>query len=211
MTLASQESGSGGSAPGGLLSGEGIASCGGIGVDGEASGDGSLSNAGSIHGAQGQANASKVRLIVLLSIMKRSIVSYSSVTGLICLFSSPFHQVKKRFMCSLCGKRYFTVTALKKHHAMHGEGGAASVGGVPGSSIGSGGGSNLATMDVDTKILAKASSEAAAEPNDDDDDANAIDASILEIDGFAQVCTWNLKLPPFATHCHASAPRLSVR
>ena len=56
-----QESGSGGSAPGGLLSGEGIASCGGIGVDGEASGDGSLSNAGSIHGAQGQANASKVR------------------------------------------------------------------------------------------------------------------------------------------------------
>ena len=85
------------------------------------------------------------------------------------------------------------------------------MGGVPGSSIGSGGGSNLATMDVDTKILAKASSEAAAEPNDDDDDANAIDASILEIDGFAQVCTWNLKSLPLATHCHASAPSLSVR
>ena len=85
-------------------------------------------------------------------------------------------------MCSLCGKRYFTVTALKKHHATHGESGGGSSGSGSG---GGGGGSNLVTMDVDSKIIAKTTSESAAEPSDDD--TNAIDASILEIDGFTQV------------------------
>ena len=88
-------------------------------------------------------------------------------------FSILLPQVKKRFMCSLCGKRYFTVTALKKHHAMHGENGGASA---------SGGSSSLVTMDVDTKITAKTTSESATEPSDDD---NAIDAGILEMEGLA--------------------------
>ena len=83
-------------------------------------------------------------------------------------------------MCSLCGKRYFTVTALKKHHAMHGDSGGGNAGG-------SGSGGSLVTMDVDSKMPAKTTSEAAAEPTDDD--AHAIDASILEMDGFTQVRT----------------------
>ena len=112
-------------------------------------------------------------------------------------------------MCSLCGKRYFTVTALKKHHAMHGEGGLGAVGGNKGSTSGgiggsggsssllasgSGGGSDssgLATMDIEmsSKLSAKASASdsAADQHSDDDDDASAIDASILEIDGLTQV------------------------
>ena len=83
-------------------------------------------------------------------------------------------------MCSLCGKRYFTVTALKKHHAMHGDSGGGNAGG-------SGSGGSLVTMDVDSKMPAKTTSEAAAEPTDDD--SHAIDASILEMDGFTQVRT----------------------
>ena len=86
-------------------------------------------------------------------------------------------------MCSLCGKRYFTVTALKKHHATHGENGGGSAAGTSGG-VG-GGGNNLVTMDIESKIIAKTTSESAAEPSDDD--ANAIDASLLEMDGFAQV------------------------
>ena len=106
----------------------------------------------------------------------------------------------------MCGKRYFTVTALKKHHAMHGEGGvgnaggsgigSSSNGGVISSSgvmvgIGSGGSSGLATMDNiegNSKFSAKAStSDSAADRSTSDDETSAIDASILEIDGLTQV------------------------
>ena len=109
-------------------------------------------------------------------------------------------------MCSLCGKRYFTVTALKKHHATHGEGGVTAGGsGISSSSIGdsnsgimiggSGGSSGLATMDNiegSSKFSAKAStSDSAADPHSDDE-TSVIDASILEMDGLTQVCIFFL-------------------